>query len=129
MKYTLTMDEEQAQMLSKACELYARLKAGQWEELLQLCLEWKDPLFRNKYDAALIPLLDARKIVYPELHGVGHSYGVGKLGDADLVWELHKVLEHRISWTRHPEGGMGVNFDAPISFTGHDLAVCTVETE
>ena len=129
MKYTLTMDEEQAQKLSEACELYARLKAGQWGELLELCLEWKDPLYRKKYDEAMEHLLKARAIVYPNLHGIGHSYGVGKLMDAELVWELYKVLEHRISWTRHPEGGIGVNFDTPMCVSGHDLAVCTAETK
>lgn len=126
-KYRLDLTDDQAKIVSNALELYARLKMGQWSELVDLCLEFSDPDFAHKKFDLLEPgLMDLRKIVYPELYGLGHSFGVGKFEDADLAWEVYEVLRHRISWTEHPEGGMGVSFDKPMSFRNNELAECTV---
>lgn len=50
----------------------------------------------NKY------LLDARKAIYPELNGIGHSYGVGKFADADRAFDVYQVLRHALGDPREP---------------------------
>lgn len=129
MRYVLDLSEDQAKQVSKALELYARLKIGQWRELSDLCLDLADKDFCKKRDALESRLLDARKIAYPELCGSGHSYGIGKFADADSAWEIHEVLRNKIAWTEHPEGGAGVAFSPPYSFRGNDLANCSAVPE
>ncbi len=129
MRYILDMSEEQACQVDKALELYARLRMGQWNELIDLCLDYSDKDFCEKRDVLQQKLMDARKAAYPELHGVGHSYGVGRFEDADSAFEIHKVLRNKIAWTNHPEGGFGVDFDPPYSFCGHELAKCEAVPE
>lgn len=126
-KYRLDMTPEQAKITEKALELYARLKMGQWGELADLCLDLNDPDYAyKKFDVLQPGLMQLRSVAYPSLHGIGHSFGVGSFKDADLAWEVHETIRHRIAWTEHPEGGLGVDFDTPRSFRGNELAECTV---
>ena len=130
MRYVLDMNEEQANIVDKALELYTRLRIGQWRELLDLCVPLSDEDYCKKSDALIPVLLEARQIPYPELtSNPGHSFGVGKFEDADLAWEVHEVLRNKMAWTRHPEGGNGVNFYPPTSFRGNELAKCTAVPE
>ena len=129
-KYVLTLNEDQAKITDKALELYARLRMGQWNELIDLCVDLADEDYCEKRDQLEVALMHDRKIAYPDLStSIGHSYGVGKFTDGDLAWEVHKVLRHRMAWTEHPEGGLGVDFDKPISFRGNELAQCEVVEE
>lgn len=127
-KYRLDLTDEQAKTTSYALELYSRLRMGQWAELIDLCLDFKDDDYAHKKFDVLIPeLMRLRKEVYPELSpNWGHSYGVGKFEDADLAWEIHEVLRNKIAWTEHPEGGNGVDFGKPMSFRGNELAECSL---
>ncbi len=129
MRYILNMNEVQAAQVDRALELYCRLRIGQWTELIGLCLDTDDDDYCEKRDFLEQKLLDARKVAYPTLHGLGHSFGIGKFEDADTAWETHKVLRNKISWTNHPEGGITVDFDSPISFRGHELAKCEAVAE
>lgn len=123
-KYVLEMDEEQAKILQKACEFYARVRMGQWQEVPQICLDLSDHQYIEKLVVSKAHLQKARKAVYPDLHGEGHSYGVGKFEDSDMAWELYEVVRHCQAWHNHPEGGIGVAFDKPMCFSGHPLAKC-----
>ena len=127
-KYRLDLTDEQAKITSAALELYARLRNGQWAELADLCLDLSDEDYAHKKFDLLIPeLMRVRQIAYPELAPTwGTSYGVGKFKDSDLAWEIHEVLRNKIAWTEHPEGGMGVCFDKPMSFRGNELAGCSI---
>ena len=129
MRYILNMNEEQAKLASRAFELFARLRAGQWMELIDLCVDFADKDFCEKRDILQAKLLDARTTAFPELHGIGHNYGIGKFEDGDIAWELYMVLRNKIAWTEHPEGGMTVNFDPPYSFRGNELAKCEAVEE
>lgn len=129
MRYILDMNEAQAKQADRAFELYARLRMGQWRELIDLCLDLAADDYCERREILERSLIAARKTAYPELSGIGHSYGVGRFEDADLAWELHEVLRNKIAWTEHPEGGFGVNFDKPISFRGNELAKCEARPE
>lgn len=131
-QYVLTLSEEQAECLSAACEFYARIRIGQFNEIIHRCLDLSIETgdYCRRRDEAERLLYLARKEIYPELYGIGHSYGVGnctgKMEDAGIVWELYEVLRNKIAWHEHPEGGGGVNFYPPWSIHGRPLAKCEV---
>lgn len=95
----LTMSEETAAVVSQACEFYARVRLGQFGEIIWSCTEHHcvdDP------DAAEQAWLEFRKHIYPELHGVGHSYGMGKFEDADRAYDVYQVLRRQFGDSRTP---------------------------
>lgn len=105
MIYRLELTEEQLQVLSTACEFYARVRMGQFNEIPWHCLNWNgndiDNLC-NRRDEAEKLLLEARKHIYPELYGVGHYYGIGKFKDADLAFDIHQVARMEFGDDRLP---------------------------
>lgn len=100
----LHLTKEQAEIVSKACEFFARIKMGQFDEIPLLCLSHNLPggEFYNRRTAAEKALLEARKHIYPELHGIGHSYGVGKFYDADRAFDVYQVLRYALGDPRTP---------------------------
>lgn len=122
-KYILEMNEDQAQILTDALEFYARMSIGQWKELADISLDMRDDEYFEKREALVNGLKKLRAIAYPELPYDG-SYSVTAKPLACLAWELYTVMRHRIAWTNHPEGGIIVDFDDPISFSGIPLAEC-----
>lgn len=105
MKYELELTKEQLQILSTACEFYARIRMGQFNQILWHCLNWNDNAIDNlcnRRDEAEKLLLEARKHIYPELYGVGHSYGVGKFKDADMAFDIYQVARNHLGDSRPP---------------------------
>ena len=130
MKYVLEMNEEQAAIVQKALEFYARMRMGQWGELPGICIDIRDSDYCEK-EEYMKPLLElARRKAYPELaHAFGHSYGVGKFEDADYAWETYTAIRHCRAWAKHPAGGWTEDFDKPWAMHGHELARCTAVKE
>lgn len=100
----LKLTEEQAEVVSTACEFFARIKIGQFNEIIWALLDAK--LSADEYcsrrEKAQELLLDARKQIYPDLNGVGHSYGMGKFEDADIAFDVHQVLRYVLGDPREP---------------------------
>lgn len=90
----ITLTDKQAKLLGHACEFYARVFMGQFTEipyeLLSLTINSDEYLERREKSDEL--LLEARKYIYPELFGRGHSYGVGKFENADKVWDVYQAI-------------------------------------
>lgn len=104
-EYVLTLDKEQAGVLSRACEFYLRVFLGQFNEIaFELLLFQDDDINKWSYrrEKAEEALLNARSYIYPELHGTGHSYGVGKFRCADIAYNIHQVLRHALGDERSP---------------------------
>ena len=112
-KIQLTLTEEQAKIVSTACEFYARVRMGQFSEIAYQTLDLSIPCdsYCDRRDEAEKLLLEARKQLYPELHGAGHSYGIGKFKDADLAYDVHQVLRNQFGDGRPP-------------FSYHELPEC-----
>lgn len=110
----LTLTDEQAKIVSMACEFYSRIKIGQFNEITWRMLDLKLPTeeYCNRRDLAENYLLKAREQIYPELHGVGHSYGMGKFEDADMAFDVHQVIRYE----------MGDDDRTPFSY--HELPKC-----
>ena len=90
----ITLTDKQAQLLSRACEFYARVYMGQFTEipfeLLNIALSSDD--YCERRDKADELLLEARKYIYPDLNGRGHSYGIGKFETADRIWDVYQAI-------------------------------------
>ena len=103
-KYILELTEEQAKIAAQACEFFARIRMGQFQEIPYLCL--RSEITGGEYCArrniAEKHLLDARKAIYPELNGIGHSYGIGKFQDADRAFDIYQVLRYALGDPRAP---------------------------
>lgn len=56
----------------------------------------------ERRDEAEQLLLKARESIYPDLHGIGHSYGIGKFEDADKVYDVHQVIRYARGHWREP---------------------------
>lgn len=97
--FQLTLTEEEAQLVSRACEFYARIRMGQFGEIPWYCCPKHCPEDRDATEAAWLEL---RKHIYPDLHGAGHTYGVGQFDDADKTFDVHQVLRRALGDPREP---------------------------
>lgn len=104
MKYELELTEDQARIVSVACEFYARVRMGQFKEIIWHTLDMGTQTddYCKRRDEAEKLLLEARKQLYPELHGIGHSYGIGKYEDADRAFDVHQVIRHEVFGDERP---------------------------
>ena len=100
MKYVLTMTEEQAKLIAEACEFFCRIKIGQFGEIIWKTLIPQEHIeiddFCERRDTAEYLLFKAREYIYPELRGIGHSYGIGKFRDADIAFGVYEVIRHAL---------------------------------
>lgn len=87
----LTLTEQQARIVGLACEFYARIRMGQFQEIVFYCAEKHYPKDWQETEQAW---LEFRKHIYPDLCGSGHSYGIGKFEDADRAFDVHQVIRH-----------------------------------
>lgn len=99
----LTMSEETARVVSIACEFYARMRMGQYDELIWNMMPGKpDGDWCQRRDEAETLLYEARRRILPELHGIDQSYGIGKFEDADRAFDVHQVLRCKFGDDRAP---------------------------
>lgn len=100
----IELKQEDAGVVSIACEVYARVKMGQFTEVIWHCLDitLNTDEYCRRRDMAEKYLLAARTYIYPELYGIGHSYGIGKFRDADLAFDVHQVIRHTNGDPRSP---------------------------
>lgn len=115
----LQLTTEQAKVVAQACEFFARIKIGQFDEITFLCLSHSlsGDDYCTRRELAVKSLLEARKVIYPELHGIGHSYGIGKFADADRAFDVYQVLRYALGDPRTP-----FSLDEP-------LPTCTIKQQ
>ena len=103
-KYSVEVTEEQLKVLSRACEFYARIAMGQFNEIVWHFLDFSTGTndYCQRRDLAEHFLLKAREQIYPELHGIGHSYGIGKFEDADAAFDIYQVARNHLGDNRPP---------------------------
>lgn len=102
-KYRLTLTEEQAKIVSRACEFYARVGYGQYMEIVYDFLSPRDEDFIERRDEAERLLFKAREQIYPDLVRIRcASYGVGFDKRMDKAYDVHQVLRHALGYPREP---------------------------
>ena len=117
----LILTENQAAIVSRACEFYCRIYNGQFQEIpfeLMLHQDMADGEWCYRREMAEQKLLEARRYIYPDLYGAGHSYGVGKFKVADTAWNAYQVLRYALGDERKP-----------ISLFGEKLPECQIKEE
>ena len=110
MAVKITFTKEQAGLVSTACEFYTRIKIGQFNEIVWNTFSFNSDVIKNvsadefcdRRDKAEEALFAARKFIYPELHGIGHSYGVGKFENADMAFDIYQVIRPHFGDDRSP---------------------------
>lgn len=111
-QYCLTISEEQADIISRALDLYERVGGlGQIEVVAE---PW---IFRRDANALELArrALDQAKL-YLTGFEYGASYGIYSEGVPDeyrVAYDLQQVIRYRLAWDKTPEGGIGVWFDKP----------------
>lgn len=100
----LTLTEEQARIVSTACEFFARIKMGQFNEIIWHTMDFQNGSddYCERRDKAQELLFEARQYLYPELHGIGHSYGMGAFDDADTAFDVYQVIRPFFGDARTP---------------------------
>lgn len=135
--YTITLTEKQAQTISAACEVLARLGIGQFRDALEY-LPLKEPFPGIWHDE----MQRIGKILQPmmlhDIDGWNSSLGIyhPQVRPNILVaWDIHKTIRHRLSWDAAIERGdtdgttrdwskmMGVNYDEPSKASTEPLPV------
>lgn len=119
-RYRLEMNEEQARCVVAALDLSIRVRIGQWNEIVEQCLECDydhiDEYLQKKEDAVRI-LENARSIVMPELDGrmMACSWGVYKFEQTERAFNVMKAVRSCIAWYKNPKGGYEVIYDRPLA--------------
>lgn len=137
MTYTLTLSKEQAQVLSQACEVLARLGIGQFRD----ALEWLPVTeFRPDgwhEDMETIGMLLSKHMKH-NVDGYRSNLGIHHKDvseQARIAWDLYQVIRYRTAWDRAIEQGivkpgeqrkwpemMQVHYDTPSKTSTEPLA-------
>lgn len=133
--YTLRITTEQAHVLSRACELLARLGIGQITEGLREIPQVEDIDWSDFHDDCQAVCKLMSKYMPRRIDGWTSNLGIYNADKgAQRAWDLHQVLRHRLAWdlaikegwtdgtTRDWEQMMGVHFDDPMRVCPEPLA-------
>jgi hypothetical protein len=119
---TITVTENQLQIISQACELFSRIGVGQWSEIEQHLPLREGQMFipyeeKTKIDAILTPYLDDCRT---------HN--------SSNAWDIYQVIRHRTAWLKAQKFGrvnedgsrnwdkmMEVDYDEPVHFGSEPL--------
>ena len=117
-KYQITLNREQAQVISKALDFYSRIIGGQFDEIRTLFWDAKPENFK-KADKILSRL----KFL---LTGMGDNgnLGIGNISEKGRnAYDLHQVIRHRLALDR-PESHheFSVDFHPPFQWGTQPLA-------
>ena len=125
-KYILTLSPEQAFIVERACEVYARLLIGQFNAISdELALRTKD--FSDNRHMVNDLLNVAARLVFGE-NPPGRP-DVKTTNEHHRAWSVYEVLRYARCWHEHPEGGWGVCFDTPMSMLMESLPTCEIKEE
>lgn len=129
---TVSLSEEDSQLLFTALEFISRMGMGQWEALAEQ-FTW-DAFFQecprhhdgpNDHLEAALKRLKVTALGF----GAGHSWGIfgkGAHPTALPLWGMARAIRHRLAWDRTPAGGMGVTYDEPLREEARDSVVFSV---
>lgn len=129
-RYVLELSEAQAELVSRAVELYARLGLGQFHLVLDRFFSWKG---KESESARARPLLQALATIRngdPHSHPGIHSKEISD--DYRVCFDLYQVVRHRLAWDRepNPKDRLIVDFREPHrGSTSEELArISRIET-
>ncbi|MBD2505613.1 hypothetical protein [Anabaena azotica] len=111
---TLDLNDEQLTVISKACELFARIHMGQLEEVAWLF----SSLSEERYQELTETLKELNTLITQmpkQAHFGIRSEQVPQI--AKSAYDIHQVIQHHLAWKQNPQGGVGGNFDSPVQYS------------
>ena len=127
-KYILTLTREQACMVQDACELFARLKIGQFERITEHLIDYMTSDYWDKRSLAN----DLLRIAARTMMG-STEYNMPVVQQDELhhrAWDIHAVIRHCMAWHDHPEGNpYSVWFDTPRPHGDEPLPEIKIQEE
>ena len=131
-KYTITLEKQQLDIITKALDFYARIQLGQ---VSQLTNPYLIPLPDADYSDVDNKLIELKKIMFPELPEKSY-YSIKSKKIADPVRQavdIMEVISHKLAWDyyvppkdepqKKPEGEI---FKNPFHWSS-DLELPTIE--
>ena len=136
--YTLTITEAQAQTLSIACEVLARLGMGQYKDALDN-LPRRDNIDWSAWHDDMRGIGHILSKHMPGIDGYISHIGIHNASsESRLAWDMHQVIRHRLAWDRAVARGvtdgtvrnwnemLGVHYDEPTKTCEAPLATMEV---
>lgn len=126
-KVVLELTREQAMTVERACELYARLKIGQFDRITENFLDFG--LDVDEYCERRDTANDLLKVAASVIYGRSY-YGRPELKDIEhkRAWEIYATLRHARSWHDNPNGDhMSCYYDEVRPESGDPLPKCEIK--
>lgn len=128
---TIELNEKQLQLIQVALEQHSRMLCGQLElskipaiQTAMYRMDPKDYEFEKTRDCVINHLSVIKAYVFPELHR-NQSYGIGTFPEADLAYEMYKMINLHFDNIRRKEEGENfrenVHSREPIKLTEEPL--------
>ncbi len=124
-KYILELSREQAIMVKDACELFARLKIGQFDRITELMLDVRNV---DEYCKRRDDLNDLLKVAACIIFG-RNEYGLPDCKQDELhfrAWNIYAAIRYKMAWHDNPEGGWSVCYDKPRPWGDESVPECTI---
>ena len=117
--YNLQITEKQAKALMEATDLLQRVQLGQWKEI-EDSLPLKKPIDYEQLhnDLRLIGSILSNHML-DGIDGGASSLGIGhpSLPESNgILYDLYKVIAHKLCWERAVEEGIVESEDSPRKF-------------
>jgi hypothetical protein len=117
--YNLQITEKQAKVLMEATDLLQRVQLGQWKEI-EDSLPLKKPIDYEQLhnDLRLIGSILSNHML-DGIDGGASSLGIGhpSLPESNgILYDLYKVIAHKLCWERAVEKGIIESEDSPRKF-------------
>jgi hypothetical protein len=125
--YVIVVNDEQAEVLTQALDLFARIGCGQIEELSRhptiqkklYALIDSDKYLDVKNEAEILIGKLKKLLVGFDLHA---SHGIGVADEPNrIAYDMFQVIRNKIAWFKNPAGGMEVDFYDPIQWSEQPL--------
>ena len=111
----IELTEKQANVISKALDVFSRCHAGQYYMALTEALP---PTHLSDFNHEVVRglLNQVKEEIFTDLssltyYGI-HSQEIGE--NAKIAYDLHQVIRHYLAWKSHPEGDHMCDFDKPF---------------
>jgi len=129
--YTLSLTEHQLRLIDAACEACSRVAMGQWGDVLHFCHDRHGaPIFTWELVQSIEDLTKPRMGL-----AKNESFVVGRLAEADILWDIHQVVRYRLAWDAAYATGritpgqprqwaemLSRDFDEPLRYGSEPLA-------
>jgi hypothetical protein len=121
--YTLHITAAQAQTISHACEVLARLGMGQFRDALE-CLPLREyaPDGWHEDMEGIAHILKKHTTIMPGIGAYIENTSRKTSEKSKVAFDVYQVIRYRLAWEKNPKGDpMSVQFDKPMKTSTEPL--------